>query len=52
MKKFLKLLVKNVRDANTITLELFVPVNDAIAPVSSKVKHLHMNLTFLFSIVH
>lgn len=52
MKKFLKLSVRNGRDANNITLELLVPVNDTIAPVSSKVKHLRMNLTFLFSIAH
>lgn len=51
MNKLLKLSVRNVRDANTLTLELFVPVNDTVTPVSSKVKHLQMNLTFFFIIV-
>lgn len=52
VKKFLKLSMRNVRDANTVTLELFFLVNDTVAPVSSKVKHLHMNLTLFFSIVY
>lgn len=52
MKKILKLSVRNVRDADNHNSGEFVPVNDTDVPVSSKVKHLHINLIFFFSIVH
>lgn len=42
--------MRNVRDDNSITLELFVPVNDTVAPVSSQVQHLRMTSPFVFSI--